>query len=333
MRRVLLGGALAAVLATAAPALEPGFAPVAVGTTPIETFLPGSGETGFGDLEFLGGLELAFDDRGVGGFSGIDFVDDTTFVAVSDTGLWFAARLADGDDGRPAGLADPGIAPMLMDDGKPPATKIDGDAEGVRIVLRDGVPVALVSFEQDPAVRAYAGPDFASARPERLPLPDFVYGLPANQGLESVAVAPEDGPLAGAVVVIAEKALDETGDHRGFVLSGPRAGEFAIRRTGDFDVSDAAFLPDGDLLVLERRFGYLAGFAMRLRRIPADEIRRGATVDGDVLMEADRRYRIDNMEGLAVTVRDGRTILTLISDDNTSLWQRTILLRFALADD
>jgi hypothetical protein len=40
---------------------------------------------------------------------------------------------------------------------------------------------------------------------------------------------------------------------------------------------------------------------------------------------------IDNMEGLSVhTGPDGESILTLVSDDNFSVLQRTLLLQFAL---
>jgi hypothetical protein len=332
--RIVLAGIVAAVgFASPSLALQPGFSPIAVRGIPIESFRAGSSETMFGDLEFLGGLVLSSQDQPFGGFSGVDFLaDGTTLVATSDRGNWFTARLIE-QDGRLTGIADAGIAPMLMDDGKPPATKIDGDAEGLRFQIRDGAPVALVSFEQDPAIREYAGPHFATSTPRRLPLPGFVDGLPPNQGLETVAIAPEQGPLAGAVVTIAEQALDGDGHHRGFVLDGPKAGEFSIKRSGDFDVTDAAFMPDGDLLVLERRFSYVTGPGMRLRVIPADVIRPGATVEGHVLLEADGRNSIDNMEGLAMTVRDGRPIFTLISDDNTSPLQRTMLLRFALVDE
>ena len=37
------------------------------------------------------------------------------------------------------------------------------------------------------------------------------------------------------------------------------------------------------------------------------------------------------MEGLSVHLENGRTVLTLISDDNFSFLQRTILLEFELA--
>ena len=67
---------------------------------------------------------------------------------------------------------------------------------------------------------------------------------------------------------------------------------------------------------------------------PATISRPGATVDGDVLLEADMRYQIDNMEGLAVhTNADGETIIALVSDNNHNMLQRTLLLFFALAPD
>ena len=156
--------------------------------------------------------------------------------------------------------------------------------------------------------------------------------LKANKGLEAFAVAPADGPLAGAIVTIAERSLDRAGNHRGFILGGRRAGTFSLKRTKPFDVSDAAFLPDGDLLVLERRFSFSDGLGMRIRRIPGATIRPGATIDGPVLIEADMGDQIDNMEGLAIrTGEHGETILTLVSDDNGNTFlQRTILLQFAL---
>jgi hypothetical protein len=180
-------------------------------------------------------------------------------------------------------------------------------------------------------VRAFAAPDVAASIPTRVPLPKFVNGIRHNQGLESIAVAPAGGTLAGSIVVIAERSLDAAGNHRGFILSGPQTGTFFIRRSDDFDISDATFLPDGDLLILERRFSFSDGFAMRIRRIAAAGIAAGATVDGPVLVESGTRYQIDNMEGLAVRPGPaGTTILTLISDDNNNLLQRTLLLEFAL---
>jgi len=51
-----------------------------------------------------------------------------------------------------------------------------------------------------------------------------------------------------------------------------------------------------------------------------------------VLFEADLRFEIDNMEGLAVhQTPAGETVLTLISNDNFSAVKRNELLQFTLA--
>jgi hypothetical protein len=55
----------------------------------------------------------------------------------------------------------------------------------------------------------------------------------------------------------------------------------------------------------------------------------GATVDGTELMFADMGYQIDNLEGLSISRADnGDVLFTLVSDDNFSPLQRTILLQF-----
>ncbi len=56
-------------------------------------------------------------------------------------------------------------------------------------------------------------------------------------------------------------------------------------------------------------------------------------VDGPIIFEADLGFEIDNMEGLSVhRSAAGETVLTLISDDNFSIIQRTLLLQFTLAE-
>ncbi len=70
---------------------------------------------------------------------------------------------------------------------------------------------------------------------------------------------------------------------------------------------------------------------VQIRRIQIGDVRPGAVVDGPVLFEADLRYEIDNMEGLAVhQTPSGEIVLTMISDDNFSAVQRTELLQFTL---
>ena len=144
---------------------------------------------------------------------------------------------------------------------------------------------------------------------------------------------PSGLPLAHALIAISERGLDEAGNIKGFLLHDQRWSEFSVKRIGDLDVTDCAVTPKGDLLILERSFSRLRGVAMRIRRVPLAAIQSGATVDGPVLIEADMNYQIDNMEGLSVhRAADGALVLTLISDDNFSMIQRTLLLQFTLEE-
>lgn len=311
-----------------------GFRPIELRVSPIEAFERGFPDTGFATLEFRGGLEIASPDPGFGGLSGLDYAPDGSLVAVADTGFWFTARPVE-RDGRLIDLINPLLAPILDTAGKPLTGKNAGDAEGLRILAGGDRLEAYVSFERRNDVRRYvASPDLAHARANPVRLPKSVRDLNPNGGLEAIAIAPQGAPFSGAIVLIAEHSLDNEGNHRGWIVGGRRAGAFSVKRSDEFDVTDAAFLKNGDLIILERRFNFTVGVGMRIRRIAASDLLPGRTIDGRVIAEADMRHQIDNMEGMALSAgTDGETIITLISDDNNSIIQRTILLQFALPAD
>jgi hypothetical protein len=59
----------------------------------------------------------------------------------------------------------------------------------------------------------------------------------------------------------------------------------------------------------------------------------GAVVDGPSIFDADMGNEIDNMEGIdAFVTPEGETVLTLISDDNFSMFERNLLLQFTLVE-
>jgi hypothetical protein len=164
--------------------------------------------------------------------------------------------------------------------------------------------------------------------------PEAFRTLPGNQGIEGMVFVPKGRPLAGTLVAISERGLDKPGNIRGFLIGGTAPGEFTIRRRDEFDITDAALIPGGDLLILERHFSFLRGVGMRIRRIPLEAIKPGALLDGTVLIQAGNAHQIDNMEAMAVHMNAaGEAIVTLVSDDNFSRLQQTVLLRFALIDD
>ena len=144
---------------------------------------------------------------------------------------------------------------------------------------------------------------------------------------------PKSQPLAGTLIAMSERGLDKNGNLVAFLIGGPLPGQFSVRRTEDFDISDAVLLPSGDLLILERKFSWLVGLGIRIRRIPLKSLAPGAVVDGPSIFEADLADEVDNMEGIDAHLSpEGETILTMVSDDNFSMIQRTLLLQFALVE-
>jgi len=146
-------------------------------------------------------------------------------------------------------------------------------------------------------------------------------------------VVPKGLPLAGTLIALSERGLDRDGNLIAFLVGGPAPGQFSVRRTESFDISDATLLPSGELLVLERKFSLVEGVGIRIRRIPLTSLAPDAVVDGPSIFEADIGNEIDNMEGIdAFVTPQGDTVLTLVSDDNFSLLQRTLLLQFTLVE-
>jgi hypothetical protein len=301
-----------------------------VSARPISSFeLSDPERRRFGALEFRGGLVLSSHDGRFGGLSSIRVAPDgVRFLAASDKGDWIRGRIVY-HDGRPHAIDDVEIAPMLGPDGRPLAARGWYDTEA-NALAGDTVYVGIERVNQ--IVRFDFSKGGLAARGVPIDLPAVVRTLPHNQGIEGLVHVPPGLPLAGALIALSERALDPAGNIRGFLLGGPARGMFTVRRTDNFDITDAALLPDGDLLVLERRYTPATGPAVRIRRIALADVKPEAVVDGAVLMQADIGYEIDNMEGLSVhRAADGATVLTLVSDNNFSPVQRTILLQFALA--
>src|SRR5262249_31491606 len=285
----------------------------------------------FGALEFRGGLELTSKNPAFGGISGIHIEPDGAhFLAITDHGSWLRGRILY-RDGKPAGIADAEIAPILGPDGKPLAARRLYRAES--LTERDGVfYIGIERVEQ--IVRFDYRRDGLRARGEPIKVPPEFKTFKYNKSLECLTAPPPGAALAGALIVVTERSLDSRGNLRSFLLDGDGVTRFSVKRTDDFDVTDCAILPPGDLLLLERRYSLVRGVAMRIRRVPLESLKADALVDGRPMIEADLAYQIDNMEGVAVhRTTNGETIVTLISDDNFSFIQRNLLLQFAVVGE
>jgi hypothetical protein len=207
------------------------------------------------------------------------------------------------------------------------------DAESVDTVYRDGVPVSVrVGFENLTRVADFAlSNGWPAGAAREVSIPQWLSDTRSNEALESVCVTPPTSPIAGSTLLLTEEELDENGNHRGWLLGQNDKGPIGLRDTPVVNPTDCKFLPNGDLLVLERGVSMLS-FVMNLRRIPAAEVRPGAIMAGELLLSA-TGGSIDNMESLLVhTAPNGETRIVIGSDNNFNDWQRSLLLEFALPD-
>ena len=326
-RLSIVAGAVAVLTASTVLPLHADDETLQIRSRLISNFKVGSDQTRFGDFEFIGGLELSSPSAALGAMSAIRVSEGRDhFLGVMDTGSWYAGRFERGPNGALTGITDFSVSPILDAEGAPSDQKWRVDAEGLA-VRGDEV---LVSFERQSRVDVYPAKAPGSSKPlGSLPVQIPLNELRNNRGLEAIMVAPQASPLAGEVVVVSEKSLNASGNIYAAVLTGPSKGVFFVKRHPPYDVTDGDFLPNGDLLLLERRFSIAEGIGMRIRRIEGSRLGPGNLVDGPVLLEADFGSQIDNMEGLDVSTDDqGRIFVTLVSDDNHSILQRNLILEF-----
>nr|WP_246753888.1 esterase-like activity of phytase family protein [Jiella flava] len=278
-------------------------------------------------MTYVGGFSFSASDPRVSGISAIRTTDHgTRFLAVTDNGDWLIGRIKRDKHGQPIGIADASLLALRNRVGQIVFGKAMGDAES--LAVDEVTRRAYVGFEELHRIWAYHVDALATSKARLVDVPIPVQKIPANKGMEALMKAPADSFLHGALVTVTERALDKDGNVFAAIL-GKGGGVFKVRHDPRWDVTDGDFLPNGDLLLLERRFEGVFGLGARIRLIEGRSIKPGAVVDGPVVFEADLSEEIDNMEGLDVWPdRSGRLHVTLVSDNNGSVLQRNLMLEF-----
>ena len=326
---LLAAGLVAACMFAVYPARA---APIAVNAAPIPLYPNMPSERRAGTLLYRGGLLLSSADRRFGGWSDLAIsADGSELLSISDEAHWLSGRLTYDEAGNLSGLNTADIAPMLNLAGRPMRGKA-GDAEGLTLERANDLhgPV-IVSFERNVRVWRYDLSKGFSSRPENIPIGDWVKPLRANAQLEALTLIKPD-----TLLVFAESRLGSE-DIRGALEDYPanrqaRTRTLSVVPHDPFSVTSAATAPDGGIFVLERRYSLIGGVGMELRRVPTSEIHEGARLEGQVLANLSfMDTNIDNMEGIAIRRGPkGETLLYMISDNNFSALQRTLLLMFEL---
>lgn len=285
-------------------------------------------------LVWQGGIEMKSAADNFGGLSGLGFTGpDGRLVMVSDRGNFVSGQLLHDAGSAPFSLIGVRVTPIQNSSGRDLTRAYAKDAEALTVVVRDDVPVAVrVGFENLTRVADFTLADgVPSGAAREIGIPDWLSDTRTNATLEAVCIAPPTSPVAGSTLLLTEGIIDDDGQHSAYLLGRNDKGPLSYISGDGTNPTDCTFLPNGDLLVLERGIGFL-GFNMRLFRIPAAEIKPGAHLRGTELLSASGAD-IDNMEALAVHPGpDGKTRIAVVSDNNFNDWERNLLLEFSLPE-
>ena len=315
----LRAGAAAVALALCACSGEPPLPahPIAAGpqisvqSTPVPLAAGDPAQDRVGAFVYAGGVELTSADTSrLHGLSDLKVWPDGRLLSVSDEGDVFEGRLVLDGAGRLAGVSDGRLWPLLGEDGQPLSAhgKRESDSEGIAVLANGD---RLVSLERDDRILLYPA---AGGPPRRAPSPNVVF--PDNLGMEALTDAPALGPDA---YIVGGEASGQTWICR---LASGCTDSALVAKTDEFGLTAVTPLPGGGRAYLLRAFSVLQGVRITLRVTGAD----GATLDE---LKLAAPLAVDNLEGIAALPQaDGSIRFYLISDDNFSRLQRTLLLAF-----
>jgi hypothetical protein len=261
-----------------------------------------------GGFAYAGGLQLTSTATSrLHGLSDLLVAADGSLTAVGDEGDLLQGMVVLDRTGRLVGFSQARLTALVGLDGKPLMGKQESDAEGMALLPTGD---RLISFEQHHRVWLYPA---TGGSPQPAPAPDAA--MPPNAGMEALSADPAAGPDAYQV------AAEQSGERWACRLSTTCVKIASIPLPADFAIVAMRRLPAGDMAYLLRAYDPLRGSRIILRiEGPTGEVDR---------LELSRPLTVDNFEGMDAVPGEGGSIrFYLVSDDNFSSSQRTLLLAF-----
>lgn len=314
---------LALCLAACSPSVD---APTiaTTSTTDVPLYIAEPERRDLGQLSYLGGIEIDYTDERFGGLSALHLnADGSRLLAVSDSAYWVRAGLTWSDTGAPVALGGIDIAPILSPEGE----ALEGQAADSEAIAALGGGLYAVSFEREHRINVYdLGADWSQLDGVAQPLgaPDGAQNFENNGGMEGLARL-ADGRLIAGVEAPSNGArqlwiLDDGRWSRSELTAEPGFGLTALATHG------------AHVYVLERFWTRETGNRIRILRFNAAALDNAERIEPELLGTLTAGMSVDNFEGLEIIERDGQTVLLIVSDDNYSDRQRTLLMAFAVEE-
>ena len=251
--------------------------------------------------------------------------DENLLLAISDDGLIVHLR-PDFEGDLLTGVKMTAIYPLLSADGQPLEERLR-DAEGlVGRNMSNGIQgdsILYISFEETPRIDKYS---MTGEYLDSLDLPAMLQARQNyagdNQELEALTEHPQYG-----MITAPERPLRNSGTQF-FSLYGV---DGSIWHYPSLDHEHSALvgmdtMPNGNLLVLERRFASMFQpivFALRELQLAHPEQHEARLVRDVIKFSSTDGWKIDNFESVTHHQNDRYFV---ISDDNESVFQKTLLV-------
>ncbi len=275
-----------------------------------------------GDLKYMGGLDIPRMGQNIGGLSALRWdADSGRLLALTDDARFVWITPEDRAE-RLVGIVDLEVGTLLGTDGEPLTGKQQGDSESLNRLLRGSQPSDFgwnVGFERDHRILFYESL-YGPAKRVEFDVEAEFGPVDENKGLETLT---KFG--TGFLACVERQAAEGRANCRTMVFGGKRV-DFAaeppkrVQELGGVP-TDADSLTDGTTFILFRSYSPSQGNAAAIVAYALDGTRREIATFLPPLT-------LDNFEGLAVREEGGRTFLYIVSDDNFSGSQRTLLMKF-----
>ncbi|MBL4875668.1 MAG: esterase-like activity of phytase family protein [Cohaesibacteraceae bacterium] len=306
--------------------------PIHIDARPIPNFSASNPDrTLFGKFEYQAGLVLTSKSSDFGGFSGMMAGSNNNIIqAVSDQGWFLHATLERSPSGKITGVTNAALTPILDNNGHRFNRKWKRDAETITSYSA-GTNQVAIGFENNVRIQIHG---MSNKRPGRalktMSLQKLGRNRNGNATLEALVSAPaSNNSAAPEFLAIFERKAKHDPGIPGWIMASGIALPFWIQEHDSFAITEANLLSNGDLIILERRASIFGGVQNRIRHILRSEIYAHNMLDGEVIFTAGSDNYTDNLEGMSTRiVKPNRCETLLVSDDNYSFLQNTILLQF-----
>lgn len=267
-----------------------------------------------GPFTLEGVWHLSSENDHFGGYSALLARPDGSLLAGSDAGRLLSLPRPDGGTGETEFAAFPGASQR---------DKRDVDLEA--LTQDEATGTIWAAYEVSNAIERHADLSEPGARIVPEAMADWAF----NSGSEAMVRLPD-----GRFIVLSEQKTRFGGDsHEGLLFdSDPvEGGEpiiFQLATPDEMRPVDMTGAPGGKVLILLRNFDlFPPRFEVSLAIADPAEIEAGENWPMEVLAELGSPIPPENYEGIALTERDDACTLWIISDDNFSRFQRTLLLK------